>query len=234
MRRNTATIAGAIAVAVLSSILTVAAPASATEYAALDQAVSTQLEIKLLNLAQQSGSQVSISGVSVDVSPQLVAAAGSDEPPKVAEYIFAEVKRRAKDAQAPTSNPAAEAASEPKQKEQMSATRKTVRYTADQSTVLPALGIAWVNQDMSVTFSGNTISSVKLQGSSYGTGVSVFAYSHISTAISYSGGKTCLLTRMKGTFSAVVKGSAVAFAASVLAADGPRGGKMVNLNTNNC
>lgn len=233
MKRNAGAVAGAAAI-IIGSLLVPATPASATDETALDQAVSHQLETELLALMDQSGSDMSISDVSVDVSEELAAAAGSDDPASIAEYIVAEVERQAGDAPAPTRNPAVDSAALPSLNEQATASRKTVGYTADQSAVLPAFGVAWVNQDMSVTFSGNKISSVKLRGSSYGTGISVFAYSHIRTTISYSKSQTCLLTRMKGTFSAVVKGSAVAFAASVLAADGPRGGKMVNLNTNNC
>lgn len=84
------------------------------------------------------------------------------------------------------------------------------------------------------TFSGSRVSSTRLKGGSYVYGVSLFAYSHNYTEVSYSRSNTCLLTRMKGTFSAIVKGSFISFAATVLAADGPRSGKMVSLNTNDC
>jgi hypothetical protein len=233
MRRTTSTFVAAIAVAVLTPVLGVVAPAAAADNAPLDHAVAIELEAELDALAQGTGSR-SISDVTIDVSPELIAAVGSDDASEVAGYIVAEVKRRASDRRLPSSNPAVEK-TQPLQKQSgVTATRKTARYTADQTTVLPAFGMAWVNQDMTVTFSGTKISSVKLHGASYGTGVALFAYSHIRTTISYTKSQTCLLTRMKGAFSAVINGSAISFAASVVAADGPRGGRMVNLNTNNC
>jgi hypothetical protein len=234
MKRSIGAVAGTTAIIIMSSILGTAAPASADDDLDLNRAVSNELKTELLALADQSGSTMSITDVSVAVSSKLAEAAGSDDPVKIADYIVADVKRQADNAQTVSVNPALEVARPPSLTKQTSASRKTVGYTADQSTVLPAFGVAWVNQDMSVTFSGTKISSVKLRGSSYGTGISVFAYSPVRTTISYSKSQTCLLTRMKGTFSAIVKGSAVAFSASVLAADGPRGGRMVNLNTNNC
>jgi hypothetical protein len=87
---------------------------------------------------------------------------------------------------------------------------------------------------MSVTFTGSPMNSVRLSGSSYGTGISIFADSHINTTLECRKSRTCLYTHMKGTFSAIVKGSAVNFAATVLATDVPRGGRMVSLLYSHC
>jgi len=215
--------------AVLAVTLAFPLSATASPGPALDDAVSAALNSELAEIAAASDGTVSFSDVSVDVSSELVQAAGSSDPAAIADFIVDEAERTQR-TQAPPVSSLARAASP----QSVSAVSTTVNYTADQNTTLPSFGVAWVNQDMSVTFTGNTINSVRLKGNSYGTGISIFAYSHINTTLEYRKSRTCLYTHMKGTFSAIVKGSAVNFAATVLATDAPRGGRMVSLLYSDC
>lgn len=230
MQRNT-TFFTSVAITV-ALVLGTPLSASASPAPSIDDAVSAVLEADLQQIAEDSGGTVLFSDVRVDVSPELIAAVGSTDANEIVEYIIGEAEAANVDASTAASQPSTPVASAPFATQ--AAAKKTVSYTADQSTVLPAFGVAWVNQDMNVTFTGNKINSVKLSGNSYGTGISLFAYSHIKTTLTYRKSNTCLYTDMKGTFSAIVKGSSVAFAATVRAADGPRNGKMVSINVNDC
>jgi hypothetical protein len=162
------------------------------------------------------------------VSAATLIGAGSTDPDDIAAYLFTSAELDAKPSNSLLA-PVATSTTPLQPIASSTATRRTQFYTADQSSVIPAFGVAWVNQDMDVTFTGNTINTVRLRGNSYGTGIALFAYTHISTSLEYRLNRTCLYTRMRGTFSALVKGSFLSFAATGLATDAPRGGRMVSL-----
>lgn len=200
----------------------------------LEDAVAEALLEELNAMAAQSGGAVRFENVQVDLAPELLIAAQTSDPLELAEFVLEEADRQSESVPSALRPAASAPVAVSRSAVSTSATRRTQFYTADQSTVLPAFGVAWVNQDMNVTYTGNTINSVSLRGNSYGTGISLFAYTHVNTSLQYRLNRTCLYTSMRGTFSAIVKGSAVSFVATVLATDAPRGGRMVSLLYTQC
>lgn len=233
MKRISAFSSATIAVVVLTLGLPFSATAQESDVS-LDDAVAAALHAELNSLARESGGVVSFDNVIVDVSAAAIEGAGSTDPEAIADYLVeaAELESEFSSSMLAPRNDSGALFSRPIASAM--AARTTQFYTADQTTVLPSFGIAWVNQDMNVTFTGNTINSVSLRGNSYGTGISLFAYTHINTSLEYRLNRTCLYTRMRGTFSAIVRGSFLSFAATVLATDAPRGGRMVSLSYWQC
>ncbi len=233
--RKRRAITWAAAGSVLALALAFPTAASASTGLPSDESVSAALNAELQAASAASGGTVTISDVTVDVSPELVSAAGSSDPDVIATYILSEAQSVAASGEAVAQLSAGSEARNlaPSSSAALRAS-KTQNYTADQLTALPSIGVAWVNQDMTVNFTGNTINSVTLNGNSYGTGISVFVYSHINTRLEYRLNRTCLFTHMKGTFSAIIKGAPLSFAAEVLASDGPRNGNMSDILYTSC
>lgn len=92
----------------------------------------------------------------------------------------------------------------------------TKSYTSAVFAGVPAVGVCWIHQDFEATVTSGKITSKKLQGISYQTGVCVFAWSHNRSWFEQPS-NTKLNVYSKGTFSAIVKGTGVSFAATFLA-----------------
>ncbi|WP_146007730.1 hypothetical protein [Brachybacterium sp. UMB0905] len=91
----------------------------------------------------------------------------------------------------------------------------TATYNAKVFAGVPAGGICQIRQDFRATVTNYRVSGVKILGSSYVVGVCLFQWSPNRQWHSISG-RTFNL-RMKGTFSAVIKGGPITFSATFLA-----------------
>lgn len=233
MNRKKPFLAASLTLALSLSAALLPLSASATT-SSLDDAVASALEEQLSAAQLTPNGGTTLENVTVDVSAELVAAAGTDDPSALAAYIVGELTAEAAQASTDAQVQAPASVGTPTLSARAAAAAKSVNYTADQLVPITALGVGWINQDMTVKFTGNTINSITLNGNSYGTGLSIFAYSHINTTLKYYKSKTCVRTYMKGTYSAIVKGSAVSFADTVIAADAPRNGGMTSINHSDC
>lgn len=184
----------------------------------LDEQVSSEIQSQL----EASSAAVEVGPVDVAVTDELVSAAGSDDPAVIASYVLDEMFAES------TASPAL---ASPRSDVQALAAG-SISYTADQNVTVPAIGIAWVAQDMTVSYSGSTITGVDLKGNSYQYGLSLGAWNPNYTEIDHYG--SCLKTSMTGTFSAIVKGTALNFPATVLATDQLQGGSMVSVLYTDC
>lgn len=88
----------------------------------------------------------------------------------------------------------------------------TKTYNAKVFSGVPAGGICQIRQDFRATVTNSKVSKVSILGSSYGVGVCVFQWS-ANRAWHQTSGKVFNL-RMKGVFSAVIKGGPVSFSAT--------------------
>lgn len=189
----------------------------------LDRQVAVELQEQLAagGPGSPDGAMLAdVEDVQVDVTPELISAAGED-PADIAAYILNA---------APTTSPQSQDASNPVE----SQPQALKEFTVDQFAGIPAVGAVWINQDLNVNISGDNVTSATTLGSSYRTGVSVFAWNPIRTTVEIKRGGGCIATSMKGTFDAIVKGAPVSFAATLLASDEARNGNLVSVTYQEC
>ncbi len=181
----------------------------------LDEQVGVEIQQHLESTSTDVGP------VDIDVTPDLIAAAGSEDPDVIATYVLGQMFPES-----------ATSPSEARQDDLQTMAAGAIQYTADQNVTVPSIGIAWVAQDMTVNHNGSTITGVSLKGNSYQYGLSLGAWNPNYTEIDHYG--SCLKTSMTGTFSAIIKGSALNFPATVLATDQLQGGSMVSVLYSDC
>lgn len=162
-----------------------------------NEAAEASIQRQLESIANDRSLEVEFGDVSVS-APEDVVASYDGNAELFADEVIAEYEN-----DVPQEEPAAAGSGG------QFSTMGTRNYTSSVFAGVPAGGVCHVKQDFRATVTNYKVTSKSLRGNSYQTGVCVFAW---SPNYSYFSGKLNL--HSKGTFSAIVKGSAVNFSAT--------------------
>lgn len=98
-------------------------------------------------------------------------------------------------------------------------------YIAKVECAVPAIGIAWINQDFTASCGGEMINGITLLGSSYKTGGSISSWKHVRSWYEISGNRKYAQINIKGVLTYLFKGSNLDMSATFM--------ETVKVNNNN-
>lgn len=172
----------------------------------LNEQVEDILTSRISDELSSETSQMQLGEVQVELSQEIIDQYGTD-PKEIAQAILSELEKTGVMAQTPSYNGSSGI---------LARASSTKVYTASVSSFLVQLGVTWIKQDFQATVSNGKVTSKKMLGSSYSTGVGLGAWNHVRSWFEQPS-RSEFDVLYKGTISAFVKGASVAFPLTVKA-----------------
>ncbi|MDO5676348.1 MAG: hypothetical protein Q4G35_02435 [Propionibacteriaceae bacterium] len=183
---------------VLLTLLVAVLPTTASANEPMESQVAVSLQQQL---GQAAGESVRVGLPQVELSDSLLNSGMSAED--IAAHLLEGVEPVA------TGKMASQQRDEDLQVRSVSTPNAVQRQTL--SMYMPfAFGFLWINQDFTSDVRNSRLVSLRFNGNSYGTGISVGQWNHVHSRYTVNQSKRTAKIIVKGTMSLLVKGSSVA------------------------